>query len=221
VTDGGGEGRSPGAVAFDLDGVLVDSEPVWREVEEEVAARFGFVYSEELASRLHGRGPSSVGEIVGELLDDPEAGLQAALAMVDGMIERAGRGGVPTMPGATELVDSLRGRVRLAVASNSPRRYVDAILSGTGYAGSFEVVVSGDEVARFKPAPDVYLRVAERLGLSPEEVVAVEDSPVGVESARAAGMTVILLRGLVAMDAPDVKAVDSLAELGPEELLRL
>jgi HAD superfamily hydrolase (TIGR01509 family) len=200
---------------FDLDGVLIDSEPVWREVEAEVAKDFGFAYSDELASRLHGRGVRGVADIVAELLGDPGAALAAAQDMVDRMIERGSRGLVPVMPGAAELVESLRGRVKLGVASNSVRRYVEGSIAGLG---PFDAVVAGDEVANPKPAPDVYLRAAERLGVPPEDCVAVEDSPVGIESARAAGMKVAAVEGLAGpLGEP---AYPSVAAITAEDLLR-
>jgi HAD superfamily hydrolase (TIGR01509 family) len=205
-------------VAFDLDGVLIDSELVWREVEAEVLREFGFEYSEELATRMHGRGVDEAARIVGELVGDLPTGRRWAEEIFRRMEERGARGEVPPMPGAAELVDSLRGRVRLAVASNSLRSYVQG--SAVRF-GPFDAIVAGDEVERVKPAPDVYLRVAEVLGLDPGACVAVEDSPAGVESALAAGMHVVVLRGLVDVGPLDVPFVDSLTELTPERLLAM
>lgn len=199
---------------FDLDGVLIDSEPVWREVEAEVAADFGFVYSDELAARLHGRGVRGVADIVAEQLADPGRALAAAEAMVERMIERGSAGRVPVMPGARDLVEALRGTVKVAVASNSVRRYVEGSIRSLG---PFDALVAGDEVTNPKPAPDVYLRAAEHLGLDPRDCVAVEDSPVGIESARAAGMRVVAVEGLAGdLGMP---AFSSLAAVRPEDLL--
>ncbi|HYU59053.1 MAG TPA: HAD family phosphatase, partial [Actinomycetota bacterium] len=113
------------AVVFDLDGVLIDSEPVWREVEARVAEEFGFAYSDELAVRMHGRGTIGAGRIIAELTGDEASGLAASERMVELMVERGSAGRIPPMPGARELLETLRGRVRLAVASNSVRRYVE------------------------------------------------------------------------------------------------
>ena len=101
------------------------------------------------------------------------------------------RDGVEPRPGARELVEALAGRRRLGIASNSPRRWVEAVLESAGLAAPFEVVVTSEEVAEPKPAPDVYLRAAELLGSAAIEVVALEDSPPGAAAARAAGMYVI------------------------------
>ena len=165
---------------------------------------------------MHGRGVDEAARIVGELAGDPVTGRTWAEEIFRRMEERGARGEVPAMEGAAELIDALRGRAKLAVASNSLRSYVDGSVARFG---DFDAVVAGDEVERPKPAPDVYLRVAEVLGLEPGACVAVEDSPPGVESALAAGMRVVVLRGLVAVGPLDVPTVDSLTELTPEGLL--
>jgi HAD superfamily hydrolase (TIGR01509 family) len=101
------------------------------------------------------------------------------------------RDGVEARPGARELVEALGGRRRLGIASNSPRTWVEAVLDSAELATPFEVVVTSEEVAEPKPAPDVYLRAAELLESPAGEVVALEDSPPGAAAARAAGMYVI------------------------------
>jgi HAD superfamily hydrolase (TIGR01509 family) len=101
------------------------------------------------------------------------------------------RDGVEPRRGARELVEALAGRRRLGVASNSPRRWVEAVLEAAGLAAPFEAIVTSEDVAEPKPAPDVYLRAAELLGSPAGEVVALEDSPPGAAAARAAGMYVI------------------------------
>jgi HAD superfamily hydrolase (TIGR01509 family) len=155
-----------------------------------------------------------VADIVAEQLGDPQRALAAAESMVERMVERGSKGLVPVMPGAQELIEALRGSLKLAVASNSVRLYVEGSIASLG---PFDAVVAGDEVDNPKPAPDVYLRTAERLGLEPAECVAVEDSPVGIASARAAGMRVVAIAGLGGdLDMP---AFDSLAALAPEDLL--
>ncbi|MCA1727057.1 MAG: HAD family phosphatase [Actinobacteria bacterium] len=201
-------------MVFDLDGVLIDSEPVWREVEAEVAGEFGFTYSDELAGRMHGRGVRGVADIVAEQLGDPDRALAAAESMVERMVERGSRGLVPIMPGAPELISALRGRAKLAVASNSVRRYVEGSVS---QLGPFDVVVAGDEVDHAKPAPDIYLRAAERLGEVPARCVAVEDSPVGIAAAQAAGMPVVAIEGLAG--PLEIEAFPSLSAVTAEDLL--
>ncbi len=95
------------------------------------------------------------------------------------------------MPGSVELLAELRGTRPIAVASNSYRRLVDLSLQVSGFAGAFDVVITGDEIDRPKPAPDIYLEACRRLAVAPSDTVAVEDSPAGVASAKAAGLFVI------------------------------
>ena len=163
---------------------------------------------------MHGRGVQGVADIVAEQLGNPDRALDASRAMVERMVERGSAGRVPVMPGARELLESLRGRVKLAVASNSVRRYVEGSIASLG---EFDAVVAGDEVTNPKPAPDVYLRSAERLGLDPAECVAVEDSPVGIESARAAGMRIVAIAGLGG--GLGMPSFDSLSSVTIEDLL--
>jgi HAD superfamily hydrolase (TIGR01509 family) len=117
-------------------------------------------------------------------------------------------------PGALELVARLRGRLPLALASNSPRRLVDAALTTARLTEVFEVVVTSDDVEQSKPAPDIYRLVCERLGLDPAEVLALEDSSAGVASAKAAGLTVIAVPQFAETDvAAADRVIDSLEEL--------
>jgi HAD superfamily hydrolase (TIGR01509 family) len=118
-------------------------------------------------------------------------------------------------PGAIELVARLRGRLPLALASNS--RLVDAALATARLAEAFEVIVTSDDVERSKPAPDIYLLVCERLGVSPDDVLALEDSSAGVASAKAAGLSVIAVPQYAETDvAAADRIIDSLEELLPE-----
>jgi HAD superfamily hydrolase (TIGR01509 family) len=96
-----------------------------------------------------------------------------------------------TRPGAAELLRSLRGRLRLGVASNTPRALVEQAMMSSSLNDAFDVVVTADDVARPKPAPDIYLAACEQLAVEPSQAVALEDSTLGIASARAAGLTVV------------------------------
>lgn len=114
---------------------------------------------------------------------------------------------VDPLPGAVALVEDLRGRCPVGVASNSPSPLLRAALAATDLDGVFDVVVAADDVPRAKPAPDIYLEACRRLGAVPSQAVALEDSPTGVAAARAAGLYVIGIPFLpdVALEADQVE----------------
>lgn len=181
-----------GAVVFDCDGVLVDSEPhswaSWRAV----AARYGVGLTDEQIARCTGLGyPDTyahVASLAGGVLPSPESLLPELLeALADSFST-----GLRRFDDAVGAVAELAfGGVRLAVASTSYRARLDLTLRAADLGRYFPVSVAGDEVPRPKPAPDVYLRAAELLGVPPHRCVAVEDSAPGVRSAVAAGMRVV------------------------------
>ncbi|MFG3419934.1 HAD family hydrolase [Micromonospora sp. NPDC048063] len=186
----GQDGAVADAVIFDLDGVIVDSEPVWEEVRRAYVAAHGGTWQADTQRRLMGM---STGEwaryLSGELGVDRSAE-QVATEVVEEMIRRyAAR--VPLIDGADEVVRRLAGRWPLGLASSSPTRLIAAALAATGLSDVFGATLSTEETERGKPAPDVYLAVAGRLGVDPARCVAVEDSSNGVRSAAAAGMTVV------------------------------
>jgi HAD superfamily hydrolase (TIGR01509 family) len=187
------------AVVFDLDGVLLESEIAWTRAETDLFARYGQPYGDLEKRLLIGGSLADTGRTLERLLD----GVRTADQLVEELVELAAvefARGVTPMPGAVELIDELRGRRPIAVASNSLRRLVDLALDGSGLDGAFDAVIAGDEVPQPKPAPDIYLEAARRLGSPPEQAVAIEDSPTGAAAARSAGMFVVgipYLRDLV------------------------
>jgi HAD superfamily hydrolase (TIGR01509 family) len=178
------------AVVFDLDGVIVDSEPVWEQVRRQVVAEHGGRWAPDAQQRLMGM---STGEWARYLSQDLGVGLPpetVAATVIEGMRARY-RERVPLMPGAAEAVRTLAGRWPLGLASSSPPVLIDAVLDGTGLRDCFTVALSTEQVQRGKPAPDIYLAVTARLGRPPEVCAAVEDSTNGLRSAAAAGLRVI------------------------------
>ena len=186
-------------MVFDLDGVLLESEVAWTRAETDLFARYGQPYGDVEKRLLIGGSLADTGRTLQRLLD----GVRTADQLVEELVELAAvefARGVTPMPGAVKLIDELRGRRPIAVASNSLRRLVDLALDGSGLDGAFDAVIAGDEVPQPKPAPDIYLEAARRLDSPPERAVAVEDSPTGASAARAAGMFVVgipYLRDLV------------------------
>ena len=178
------------AVVFDLDGVLIDSEPVWEQVRRQFVAEHGGHWAAGAQQRLMGM---STGEWARYLGEDLGAGLTPetiAALVVDQMKARYAEH-VPFMPGAVSAVRRLAARWPLGLASSSPPVLIGAVLDGAGLRDCFAVTMSTEQVAHGKPAPDIYLAVTERLGRPPQRCAAVEDSANGLRSAAAAGLRVI------------------------------
>jgi HAD superfamily hydrolase (TIGR01509 family) len=178
------------AVVFDLDGVLIDSEPVWEQVRRQVVAEHGGHWAPDAQQRLMGM---STGEWSEYLSEDLGVGLPAtevAAIVIDRMKARYAEQ-VPLMPGAVDAVRRLAARWPLGLASSSPPVLIGAFLDGAGLRDCFAVTMSTEQVAHGKPAPDIYLAVTSQLGRAPQRCAAVEDSANGLRSAAAAGLHVI------------------------------
>jgi HAD superfamily hydrolase (TIGR01509 family) len=207
------------AVVFDLDGVLIDSEPAWEQVRREVVAFHGGHWAPDAQVRLMGM---STGEWSRYLGEDLGVGLppgQVASLVIDRMAERY-RQQLPLMPGAVDAVRTLAGRWPLGLASSSPPSLIETVLDAASLREFFVTAMSTEQVAHGKPAPDIYLAVTGRLGRPPAECAAVEDSSNGLRSAAAAGCQVIAVRHPRYPPAPDaLKAarlvLPSLTELTP------
>ncbi|MFI2709135.1 HAD family hydrolase [Micromonospora sp. NPDC018662] len=213
------------AVLFDLDGVIVDSEPVWEEVRRAYVAEHGGVWQPDTQRRLMGM---STGEwaayLSGELGVDRSAEQVAAEVVAEMTRRYAER--VPLIDDADAVVRRTAARWPLGLASSSPTRLIAAALDATGLADSFGATLSTEETARGKPAPDVWLAVAARLGVDPARCVAVEDSSNGVRSAAAAGCRVVAVPHLSYPLDPDAEALaavllPSIDALTPELLAGL
>ncbi|MGN9841462.1 HAD family hydrolase [Nonomuraea sp. H19] len=193
------------ACVFDLDGVLVDSEPVWEEVRRAFVAEHGGTWQPDTQTRLMGMSTAEWAAYLHELGVGMPPG-EIARDVVDQMAARY-RDEVPLMPGAVEAVRRLSGQVALGLASSSPRRLIDVVLDAAELKECFAATVSTEEVARGKPAPDGYLEAARRMSLDPQGCVAVEDSSNGLRSAHAAGMRVIAVPHPRYPPAPDALAL--------------
>jgi HAD superfamily hydrolase (TIGR01509 family) len=188
------------AVVFDMDGVLVDSEPIWRAVERKVFSRVGIeVTDEDLMATMGVRVADVVVGWHGRLPWDRPSRQEVAEAIVDGVARAIERNGALNEE-AVRAVDHVAGLgLRLGLASSSPMPLIRAVLSLGGLSDRFEAVVSAEDEQHGKPDPAVYLSAARALAVAPERCLAVEDSINGVRSAKGAGMVCVA----VATSAPD------------------
>lgn len=177
-------------VVFDLDGVLIDSEPMWEQVRHEFVTEHHGAWPPGTQRLLMGMSTQEWSQyLAGELgvALPPE---EIARAVTERMATRY-QERLPVLPGAAAAVERLAQRWPLGLASSSPARLIERALAAAELTRHFAVVMSTEEVGRGKPAPDVYLTVAERLGVVPTHCAAVEDSTNGLKAAKAAGMRVI------------------------------
>ena len=180
------------AVVFDLDGVLLQSEEVWDAVRERYVRERGGRYDEEVQRAMMGMSAPEWSRYLHEdagVREDPE---EINRDVVELMLE-AYRRDLPLLPGAEEAVRRAAAAFPLALASSSNREIFEAVLELAGLSDCFQASVSSEEVLHGKPAPDVYLEAARRLGVAPESCTAVEDSQAGIRSASSAGMRVVAI----------------------------
>jgi HAD superfamily hydrolase (TIGR01509 family) len=179
-------------VVFDLDGVLVDSEQVWDEVREQLAHERGGRWSDRAQSDMMGMSSPEWSRYMHDVVGLKESPEEINAEVVRRLLARYDES-LPLLPGAVEAVERLAARWPLAIASSSNREIIDAVLQRAGIAHFFRATVSSEEVARGKPAPDVYLEAARRLGVEPTVCAAIEDSRNGIRSAHDAGMRVVVI----------------------------
>jgi HAD superfamily hydrolase (TIGR01509 family) len=214
------------AVVFDVDGVLVDSEPVWEQVRRRFVAERGGRWPDDAQDRMMGMSTAEwsryISEDFGLTTITPEAvAEQVVAAMAAEYLAH-----LPLLPGAVDAVRALSARWRLAVASSAPKSLIETVLDASGLRPAFAASVSSEEVPRGKPAPDVYLEATARLGVPPGQCAAVEDSSNGLRSAAAAGLTVIAVPRPEYPPSPDALGharvvLGSLAELSPAVIAAL
>jgi HAD superfamily hydrolase (TIGR01509 family) len=210
------------AVVFDLDGVIVDSEQVWDDVRERYTRESGGTYTETATRDMMGMSSLEWSRYMAEQLHVPGTPGEINAAIVARMLERYGSA-PPLVPGAVEAVRRCAERWPLAVASSSNPELIEVVLDAAALHELFPVTVSSQELPRGKPAPDVYLEAARRLGVAPTSCAAVEDSHNGIRSAKAAGMRVVAVPNPhfppddAALGDADV-VLRSIAELTPEAI---
>ncbi|MGI8610561.1 MAG: HAD family hydrolase [Candidatus Dormibacteria bacterium] len=205
------------AVVFDLDGVIIDSEPVWEDVRRRFVAEQGGRWLPDTQQRLMGMSTPEWARYLAVELAVPMTADEVAAAVIAEMVARY-RDSLPIIPGAVEVVRGIGARWPLGLASSSPRTLIDAVLDRAGLAGAFEVAMSTEEVPRGKPSPDIYLAVAKRLDARASDCAAIEDSSNGIRSALASGMKAIAVERPEYPIDPDVAGQAAL-RLGSIEAL--
>jgi len=175
------------AVVFDMDGVLIQSEEVWDEVREAFVRERGGRYDAEVQRAMMGMSSTEWSAYLHETAGVPDSAEEINAEVVRRMLA-AYESHLPLIDGAVDAVRRLQETFTLGVASSSNRRLIDTVLDVAGIADAFAATVSSEEVARGKPAPDVYLEAARRLGVDPDACAAIEDSHGGIRSAKSAGM---------------------------------
>ncbi|HXY86556.1 MAG TPA: HAD family phosphatase [Gaiellaceae bacterium] len=207
------------AVVFDLDGVILESEQVWDDVREGLAREQGVPWSAQAQADMMGMSSPEwsryLHEVVGLAGSPEELNNEVVRRMLDRYANR-----LPLIDGAADAVRRLAARWPLGLASSSNRELIERALDVAGIAPLFQVTVSSEEVARGKPAPDVYLEAATRLGVDSAACTAVEDSTNGIRSASAAGMRVVAIPNATFGPADDALGLadvvlDSIRELTP------
>jgi HAD superfamily hydrolase (TIGR01509 family) len=178
------------AVVFDVDGVLIDSEPVWERVRRKFVADRGGRWPDDAQDRMMGMSTAEWSAYMSEDFGLRIAPREVAQLVIAAMTAEY-QAHLPLLPGAVDAVRALSARWRLGVASSAPKSLIEAVLDASGLRSAFAAAVSSEEVARGKPAPDVYLEAAARLGVPPTACAAIEDSANGLRSAAAAGLAVI------------------------------
>jgi HAD superfamily hydrolase (TIGR01509 family) len=213
------------AVMFDQDGVLVDSEGAWDTARRAIAAENGGRWEPEATRAMMGMSAPEwsryMHDSLGVGLSPEEISRRVVERLLAGYADA-----LPLLPGAVEAVRRVAARWPVGLASSANREVIDAVLAAGGLAGVFGATVSGEEVAHGKPAPDIYLEAARRLGVDADRCAAVEDSTNGLRAAAAAGMKVVALPNREFPPAPDALALasvvlESLDELSPAMLERL
>lgn len=185
-------GPRPAAVLFDMDGTLLDSEPLWAQAETQLIRSYGGEWGPEQAEELIGWSLWDAAGLLRERFGIPLTEAEIIDRMQGHVIAGVGRS-APWQPGALELLARVRAAgVPAALVTMSHHELSDVVVAALP-EGSFETVVSGDQVRRGKPAPDPYLLAADRLGVAASDCVAIEDSVTGATSARDAGCTVLVV----------------------------
>jgi HAD superfamily hydrolase (TIGR01509 family) len=202
------------AVVFDMDGLLLDTETLWQQAETELFRQHGAEFTLDDKLAVMGTTEDFTARYFADRLGRPVAEGYALFGEMRQIMLGLLRLQVQGRPGAVELVERLRGQVPLALASNSSRELVDTALATARLSDAFDAIVTSDDVTDGKPAPDIYLLACQRLGVRPEDSLALEDTASGIAAAKAAGLACIAVPQFAETDVTEAdRVIDSLEEL--------
>lgn len=205
------------AIIFDMDGLLVDSEPLWQRARIEAFGAERLQWTDHDQNQVMGSSTLGWARYIEARLDH-ELTVEEIIERVVSQMEAHYRESVPLLPGAESVIGLVQGRYTLGVASGSSYRLINAVLEGTGWRDLFVEVLSSDDLPRGKPAPDIYLEITRRMGVPVERAAVFEDSTNGILSGHAAGVKVLAVPGAYHKPAAEVLAkadrvLDSLDEV--------
>jgi HAD superfamily hydrolase (TIGR01509 family) len=179
------------AIIFDMDGLMVDSEPIYWDVARRLAKQHGTSVTDETLRHMMGRSRIDSMRIFAEECGISAASAQQLLDEREHLMLQRYAAGVEPMPGLLPILQRFHGQLRLAVATSSPRKFTDALLPALRIDSYFDVVQTGDEIVNGKPDPEIYLKAIDRLGLEPPQCIVLEDSRAGALAGHRAGAHVI------------------------------
>lgn len=180
------------AIIFDMDGLMVDSERLYLQCERKMVNELGKVVKEETLWNLMGRKPLEAMTVLKEDLN-LQLSAEELLDMRDSLLEKKLREELEPMPGLMEIITGFKGRMRLAIATGSPRRFLDIVMERLNIREYFDTIQTADEIINGKPDPEIYLKTAGKLGLRPEECLVLEDSSNGAMAGKRAGCYTIAI----------------------------
>jgi len=185
-------------VVFDMDGLMFDTESLAMDAWEVAGEQCGYPLTRSLMTATIGLSDQDTAEYLGTMIGASFDFAMARRAAMDYISSRIQEYGVPIKPGLLPLLNHLRKLgIPLAVASSSPENHIHSLLESAHVSSYFQVILSADSVVRCKPAPDIYIAAAKALGMDPQQCLALEDSPIGIQSAYDAGLLPVMIPDLV------------------------